>query len=516
MYFYDISDYITTFRGGYTPWETSSIYYGFLGLGPWRGFIAGDLEDAMTTARATSDAYFKALNEYFLSSLATSWYSREPEDSPISRLYFNDYQDSRLNFEIERKKYHNSYHISIRYYENAVRLGYTGTYDDWIKNRISTTSYVKTGTTNYSFTRMIYPNGSVIETHPINYGTIEDIKLIDDKYDNFKSSLEDVIRVTKTLMVLREGDDFEGLEKTSTVNNSLCEIVEIQPYIDFRYLDFMDDLEYMPSGSDIDLLYYTATTCNFSSIDTLKPSVDGFDFSNTDQIFRDYRNEQIPKINNIIDGLYLGFKKFDFPLVDYNLPVQPIEHLSKYYSKSGNRRIRHTWWSRASAYTEWNTVNYPIHGIPLSTLLNGVSDVKYLSAVSTVSELPSTASKGDLICVGTPSSFEAYAWDPILNSWSIGLHNFIEDQILTQRRQQKNRSLLTKNELILSVKPFLWANEYVISDVVRNWMLSDVSGYTLNTIPELIATNGANLPPKYSITASTHTLSGFTATTIIY
>jgi hypothetical protein len=62
----------------------------------------------------------------------------------------------------------------------------------------------------------------------------------------------------------------------------------------------------------------------------------------------------------------------------------------------------------------------------------------------------------------------------------------------------------------------LWANEYIISDVVRNWMLSDVSGYTMSTIPELIATNGSSLPPKYSITASTHTLSGFTATTIIY
>jgi hypothetical protein len=142
--------------------------------------------------------------------------------------------------------------------------------------------------------------------------------------------------------------------------------------------------------------------------------------------------------------------------------------------------------------------------------------VKYLSAVSTVSELPSTASKGDLICVGTPSSFEAYAWDPILNSWSIGLHNFIEDQILTQRRQQKNRSLLTKNELILSVKPFLWANEYVLSDVNRNYHLSDVSGYTVQKLTEIVASNGASLPPKYTITASTYTLSGFTATTIIY
>lgn len=289
---------------------------------------------------------------------------------------------------------------------------------------------------------------------------------------------------------------------------------ETQPYINFRNLDLMDSLNNMPSGSDMNLLYYSATSCNFSSINSLRPLTYGLDTN--DNVYRAYINEQEQKIDDIVDGLYLGFKKSDFPSVNYNQPVQPIEMLSKYYSKGTMRRIKYTWWSRASAYTEWNTVNYPTHGVPLSSLLSGVSDVKYLSAVATVSELPTTASKGDLIMVGTPSSHVGYAWDPILNSWSTTLHDFIEDQIFIQRRLQKQNSMAKKRNMVLSIKPMLWASEYFISDMTKNWFMSNVSGYTVNTIPELIATNGVNLPPKYSITASTHTLSGFTATTIIY
>jgi hypothetical protein len=298
-----------------------------------------------------------------------------------------------------------------------------------------------------------------------------------------------------------------------------CDAEPLAPaYINFRNLDLMDDLNNMPSGSDIDLLYYTATTCNFSSINSLTPNngPDGSDFGDNSTEYRQYSQDQEAKISDIIDGMYLGFKKSDFPSVDYNQPIQPITSLSKYYSKGTMRRIKYTWWSRASAYTEWNTVNYPTHGIPLSSLLSGVSDVKYLSAVSTVSELPTGATKGDLICVGTSSSHVDYAWDPILNSWSTGLHDFIEEHIFVQRRLQKNASMVAKRNMVSSIKPMLWANEYLFSDGTRNWSMSDVSANTVNTITELIATNGANLPPKYTITASTHTLSGFTATTIIY
>ena len=73
-----------------------------------------------------------------------------------------------------------------------------------------------------------------------------------------------------------------------------------------------------------------------------------------------------------------------------------------------------------------------------------------------------------------------------------------------------------KRNMLKAIKPFLWANEYMLSDVVRNWLLSDVSGNTVQRLSDVIASNGASLPPKYTMTASTHTLSGFTATTIIY
>jgi len=293
-----------------------------------------------------------------------------------------------------------------------------------------------------------------------------------------------------------------------------CDAEDAAPaYLDARSLDFMDSLNFMPTGNELELLGYTGTSCNYTSLATMYPSVDKDDFRVE---YRDYRDNLFDQINDVIDGMYLGFKKSDFPTIDYSFNPTTAPITADTFSKGHMRRVKHTWWSKASAYTEWNSVSYPTHGVPLSTLLSGVGDLKYLSAVSNTSSLPSTATKGDLICVGTSSSYVGYAWDPILNSWSTNLYDFIENQILIKRRFQKNNAMSAKRNLMLSLKPMLWSNEYLISENIRNWHLSDFSGYTVQKLTDIVASNGASLPPKYTMTASTHTLSGFTATTIIY
>ena len=330
------------------------------------------------------------------------------------------------------------------------------------------------------------------------------VNLTKQQYDDYQAALDYQMCLFKDLMKCLDNSDFSAVT------------YDVQPpvYLDAGQLEFMDNLDYMPTSTELETLWITGSSCNYSSLDDLRPYTIGVNMGDGDQEFRTFREDLWLKLDEVIEGMYLGFKKSDFSPINYEFNPTNVYYTDAFY-KTNMRRIKHTWWSKASTYNEWSTVPYPIHGVPLSVLLSGAEDFKYLSAVPNISDLPTTASKGDLICVGTPTSFVGYAWDPNLNSWSTDLYDFIGGTIGPIRREQKDKAVSAKRNMLRSIKPFLWANEYVLSDVNRNYHLSDVSGYTVQKLTEIVASNGASLPPKYTITASTYTLSGFTATTII-
>ena len=95
MYFIDLSDYIATASGNYSNWVNDSIITGYVGLCGWRGFISGDFEDFMTTARDTNKTWYKGLNEYFQASLDIL---DEPSGSTINNLYYNEFFDAQENY----------------------------------------------------------------------------------------------------------------------------------------------------------------------------------------------------------------------------------------------------------------------------------------------------------------------------------------------------------------------------------------------------------------------------------
>ena len=216
MYFFDLADYIATTRAAYPTWSGTTIMAGYLGLSGWRGFVGGDLEDFMTTARETRNAFIKAMNQYFISRLAMSSDVRQPGDSPISQLYYNDFQDAKVNLFKYGAAYHNAYNASKRVYDARIIFGSTtGTYDEWLNEGINGPySYIYTGTTSQTTIRDVYnPNAysTITETYTITYGSVEDIKTIDNYYNEYKTALEDIIRVLKTAMVIADGDTFDDL-----------------------------------------------------------------------------------------------------------------------------------------------------------------------------------------------------------------------------------------------------------------------------------------------------------------
>jgi hypothetical protein len=330
----------------------------------------------------------------------------------------------------------------------------------------------------------------------------------------------------------------------NTFYNEDCPIddYEIPPYTALRQLDFMDDLRIMPSFNDLVTYGMTGETCSYSSIFTLivESVPGGFDGEETAGYYREKRNLLWEQQDEVITKMKLGFRKGQLPKIDYsvykyNYPFLRNENTGdinvrwwekkEYYDnlitpkqpfyKGPLLELNYTWWCKASTYPEWTGSTYVTHGLTLNDILTGVDDFTYLPAVYNIVKLPSTANAGELICVGTPSSYVGYAWDPILSDWSSDFYDFIDTEILTQRVTQRDNVIDKKRDVIMASKAFLWANEYVMSHGAKQWLLSSGANTPLQRNTDIVASKGAVLPPKYEMTASTHTLSGFCATSII-
>jgi hypothetical protein len=304
---------------------------------------------------------------------------------------------------------------------------------------------------------------------------------------------------------------------------------ETQPlvsYTDMRRLDFMDDLTVMPSFHNMDTLPYTSGTVDYSSTATLFGKSGEFDGLDYNTYYRGEAQAIKDLEEEIIHGMALGFDITEFPTLSYGELLDDRFDVNKTAGQFKGRikKVKHLWWRVASWYETWTASTYTTHNKTLKQILPNVIDFKYLKAVANSSLLPSTGNAGDLICVGTPSSYVGYAWDPILNSWSSSFYTFIDDEILTQRVAFRTASIKAKNELMLALRPFLFANEYILGHGLKTWMYGDAKNFDPSTRKgsDVIYNYNNNLPlglpPEYVITASTYTIPSYTADpyTIIY
>ncbi len=214
MYFFDFNDYLGTARQRYNFWSGNTILEGGMALGGWRGGISADLDDYFGTARETYNAWFKAINEYIVVSLDIL---KEPTGSTISKLYYNELFDTHEEFLIKRRIYHNSIQSSIRKYELTQIYGtFVGSYIQWVDKRINIDEEVYTGNTStyssYNYLRPMASGGTITRTLNIDFGNINDVQYKDSYYDDYKASLNSLMRIMKTAMVLIDGDTFPDLQ----------------------------------------------------------------------------------------------------------------------------------------------------------------------------------------------------------------------------------------------------------------------------------------------------------------
>ena len=260
-------------------------------------------------------------------------------------------------------------------------------------------------------------------------------------------------------------------------------------------IDFMDDLAAIPTAEEIiSVGSGSRCGCDYTSTSTVQQSYN--DFLNTIVYdIGDLRNN-VDDFNHSLSA-YTASKNLGF--CDNVLTQPDITLISghtfpnNYFYKGNPYKIKGYTPCKASLLSGWTTNNV---AVKLSAYTD---DITYLKAVSTVGDLPISGSAGNVIVVGTPSSYVGYAWDPTTNNWSTSFYNDMGN-IFNDIENKRNTFTSAKEQLLLSMKPFTWANNYLPLHSIRLWALPEA---TYVSGSQILNSGGAFSPCPYKITTET-------------
>lgn len=108
--------------------------------------------------------------------------------------------------------------------------------------------------------------------------------------------------------------------------------------------------------------------------------------------------------------------------------------------------------NNVNEYEEWS-----IHAADIA--LPGVTELRTLPAVSRVGDIPLVGLPGDIIYVINDTTW--YAWEPATSSFNTSFYDNRISFTHIAMAAQRDAALKAKNELTLSLQPFLWAAKYV-------------------------------------------------------
>jgi hypothetical protein len=270
------------------------------------------------------------------------------------------------------------------------------------------------------------------------------------------------------------------------------------PYSYLGRIDFMDDEYNVPTQQEITSWGSSNCNCDYTSFENMMTS---YDTAITDGLVSQRLDNFTMEFYQYSRNKYYGFCEGDvgFVVPDISL-ISNVSFPNNFFRKGRPVKIRGNRAIKASQTEGWYTSNIG------STLSAYTDDVRYIRAVTNVGDLPTTGLPGDLINVGTISSPTGYAWNPLTNTWSNSFYDTIDDEVLTEIRTKQDAFAQAKNELILSMKPFTWANNYMILHSIKRFPLNNTPPITGN---DIIETNGADLPCGYSQNLNDCTLDPF-------
>lgn len=214
MYFFDLVDYYTS--GEINTWSEHGYSY-FVGCAS--SYQSTDFQDQATTARETANAFFKAVNQWYISATISGY--TETMDNGCSPSYadlYDEYNQKILDYNIRRNEFWGTIILHTYYYETTLELspnnyGFTlgTTHNDWITQYITNQDYY-TGSTNMDV-RIYNPYTRTPEDVEItvDYGTSFEQSDFIIKVDNYEDSLKELMCAVKNLMSAIDGDTFDEL-----------------------------------------------------------------------------------------------------------------------------------------------------------------------------------------------------------------------------------------------------------------------------------------------------------------
>ena len=254
----------------------------------------------------------------------------------------------------------------------------------------------------------------------------------------------------------------------------------------YGVIDFLDDLDQMPTSDQIRSLGAAKCGCDYNSLASVQQSYDYVQtvMDNSLTTLRNnhsYLDDQIKEYNI---ALRQGFCDGDAGVItpDPTL-VNYASYPNEFYNLGKPIMIKEQAATKAIILDGWTANTDTIHGKTLEQIYSAyTNDFNYIKAVPNIGALPIIGNAGELIFVGTLASKIGYAWDPISNIWSTNMYDFINTEILDDRLLTQDNHRKAKQEMLSTMRPFTWANYHLLLHPIKLWALQDEPIITGNDI----------------------------------
>jgi len=207
---------------------------------------------------------------------------------------------------------------------------------------------------------------------------------------------------------------------------------------------------------------YVSPGFDFMELDSFAPTNEELDLYDSSQVYLEqtYRSSRDANLKAQNENNNFEFK---YPGVTYSQPT-PLASPTIFY-KDVVFNVNVTRWKQLNQYDNWyRTTNT---GFSSADLMPGVFDVNVLPPVEKVSDLPRTGNPGDIIIINkgdfTGHNDHWRAWDVQNNVFSKFFYDKYFERVLKDRQNDRNNAIKAKNEVILSLLPFLWSANYIPS-----------------------------------------------------
>lgn len=163
-----------------------------------------DKEDSLTTARATHEAFMKAINEWFLAS--TAWHPPYTCVPNPDSYYYEEFQDAWVNFQIKQSIFYN---------------WYSGCDSAYLVNPCVNDSVPVTGVNSTSLTKLVpvlipmtgntwlYEPDNYDFTQDVDYGNYEN--LTEEVLNDYITASQELMCTLKKLIKITVGSDIEDV-----------------------------------------------------------------------------------------------------------------------------------------------------------------------------------------------------------------------------------------------------------------------------------------------------------------